>query len=471
MTAVEAQRASLSVSAAESGGKFFGPQIVQIVIDSPGLRNPDTTAASLVVKGTSIPLVHLTDSRWYAFVADRNRFTTLADAANLPGNEVSAAGGSFWALGPSGKPLLFPSLPGAFGHDTSQNAMNPNLDLTGDCPATVADSDPCVEWPYIALLSFSKNDRVSFRYSSNSVTLPYIDPSFDDVTISLDRQSYPVGAEIILTLADYMWNINPVEEDRIHFAFSGSTAQAFYQASSVLEPESITGILNSLGFDSKQILRIAEIDSIEFTNTINGVPETVLQETFPNSGVFENFNGRADMFAKERNALILFDYFDKSTASGMNTSDASVTIGKEEEESEAGTQLPEEGEDVEETITEQQELYSVGEPRLADLVGDAIDKVVAEIPVIVEMDIENNLEEEQPFVYILQVKDSDGFTEMLTWIKGRIGSAGILESGISWTPEQSGTYELEVFVWRSLDDPGLPPPVRTMTITVEDLQV
>ncbi len=460
----DAQQASLSVSALDMGGKFFGPQIIQIIIDGSGIGEPNTSAGALIVNGVNVPLVHLSDSRWYAYVADQDTFTTLADAADFPGDQVSALGGTFWSLGPTGKPLLFPSLPGAFGNDPATNSLNPNLDLNGDCAATISDQDACVEWPYIRLFSFNENDQVSFRYSGQSVTLDYIEPSLDDVSISLDRDSYPVGAEIIVNLRDYMWNINPVEEDMVHFAFTNGEPEVFYQAFSGLTPASITDILNSLGFDRKQALDAEGIDGIRFTNTIDGNPETILVERFPNSGVFENFDrhtDRADMFANKRDAQIRFDYFDKSTASGMSTHDASVSVGKEEPK--VGTPAPE----VEEPKMAVQEApYSISEPIMADVSGGAIEKIVTGQPVLVETKVTNNLDEEQPFTYILQVKDSNDYTVMVTWIKGTMNALASMDAGISWTPEEDGHYTVEIFVWKNLEDPGAALTKNTM-VTVE----
>ncbi|MGH9910352.1 MAG: hypothetical protein ACRD32_06895, partial [Nitrososphaerales archaeon] len=83
---VYAQQTTLSVSAKDTGGKFFGPQIVEIVVEGPGIRNPDTNPGSVLVNGANVPLVHLSDGRWYAFFADSNTFTALAGAAGFPGS-------------------------------------------------------------------------------------------------------------------------------------------------------------------------------------------------------------------------------------------------------------------------------------------------------------------------------------------------------------------------------------------------
>jgi hypothetical protein len=56
---------------------------------------------------------------------------------------------------------------------------------------------------------------------------------------------------------------------------------------------------------------------------------------------------------------------------------------------------------------------------------------------------------------------------MLTWIKGMMNASADLNAGISWTPEESGNYDVEIFVWKSLEDPGL-PLTKSIMISVEE---
>ncbi len=452
----DAQQVTLSVSAKDTGGEFFGPQIVQVIVEGPNIRNADTSTASLVVNGQDVPLVHLADSRWYAFFADANTFTTLAGAAGFPGS----SNGAFWVVGPSNRNLLFPSLSSAFANDVvTNNSLNPNLDLNGDCPATVNDQNPCVEWPYIRLMSFTENDQVSIRHSGQSVTLNYVRPSTNDIILSLDRTTYPIDAEIIFGLSDYMWNINPVEEDRVHFAFSNGNTQVFYQPSTALPPASISGVLQNLRFVTKQILSIEGEGAIRFANTISGMPETVMIETFPNSGMFENFDSRADMFAQERNAQFRFDYFDKSISAGAQRSDASVSVSKNPPKT--GSNIPEVKEEHVKI-----EPYAISELKLVNLLDRPISSVSVEQPVLIQTTVSNNLDEEQPFVYIVQVKDENEFTVMLTWIKGNMFAKNSFSTSISWTPESEGDYNIEVFVWKSIDEPGMSPLTKSLEVSV-----
>ena len=150
------------------------------------------------------------------------------------------------------------------------------------------------------------------------------------------------------------------------------------------------------------------------------------------------------------------------------TGDTGVSSGAEEsvgkEEPEIGTEEPKV--EVEEPKVKL-DPYSMSEPKLADPFGEGIDEIVSGQPVVVQTKVTNNLNEQQSFVYILQVKDSEGFTVTLTWIKGIMNASDSLDAGISWIPEESGNYRVEIFVWKSLEDPGL-PLTKSMIVSVEE---
>lgn len=71
--------------------------------------------------------------------------------------------------------------------------------------------------------------------------------------------------------------------------------------------------------------------------------------------------------------------------------------------------------------------------------------------VIIESDIEN----EQPFriaaTFIVLVKNSNGFTDFLSWKEERISSNQTLPMSRSWTPEAAGTYTVNVFLWDTVE--------------------
>lgn len=66
--------------------------------------------------------------------------------------------------------------------------------------------------------------------------------------------------------------------------------------------------------------------------------------------------------------------------------------------------------------------------------------------------VNNNQSYDQPFVYIIQVKDGSKSVVLLSWIQGEMTPNQSLELSQSWTPTKAGNYSIETFVWKSLND-------------------
>jgi len=89
---------------------------------------------------------------------------------------------------------------------------------------------------------------------------------------------------------------------------------------------------------------------------------------------------------------------------------------------------------------------------LEDSLGMTIQepKLGQQLQVVAE--IKNKQDYDQPFVYLVQVKDSTGTVVALSWFKGSITINQKLSVSQSWSPTELGTYSIETFVWRSLDN-------------------
>jgi len=59
----------------------------------------------------------------------------------------------------------------------------------------------------------------------------------------------------------------------------------------------------------------------------------------------------------------------------------------------------------------------------------------------------------QPFAYIVQIKDDKEFTVSLSWLTGELLRYQELKVSQSWIPEAEGNYFIKTFVWRSVDNP------------------
>ena len=82
---------------------------------------------------------------------------------------------------------------------------------------------------------------------------------------------------------------------------------------------------------------------------------------------------------------------------------------------------------------------------------DAISSVNEEIKV--SMDFANNSDESQPFAYILQIKNETGVTISISHVNGLLGSGQSLDQTLSFTPDETGIYTAEKFLWSNLDSP------------------
>ncbi|MGI9567551.1 MAG: hypothetical protein ACR2LL_11145 [Nitrosopumilus sp.] len=82
--------------------------------------------------------------------------------------------------------------------------------------------------------------------------------------------------------------------------------------------------------------------------------------------------------------------------------------------------------------------------------------------------ITNNQNFAQKFVYFVQVKNnSTNFTESVSWMQGEILSKQSMDVSQSWIPKKTGTYQIETFVWESIDDPAVMSTPMSSLITVK----
>ena len=110
----------------------------------------------------------------------------------------------------------------------------------------------------------------------------------------------------------------------------------------------------------------------------------------------------------------------------------------------------------------------ITQPELHSL-HSSLDSPTAGDYLVVATLAKNNCVEDQPFVNIVEVRNSDGVTERLGWQTGVVKApAGATQIGISWVPRAGGDYELRTFVISGFDDPQILSPIMTSTVTIED---
>jgi hypothetical protein len=113
-----------------------------------------------------------------------------------------------------------------------------------------------------------------------------------------------------------------------------------------------------------------------------------------------------------------------------------------------------------------QDTTTPSAPSLKDVSGEDITEVTVGQQVVLSTTIQNNANEEVPFVALVEVRDSDGITIFLAWQTGTLNANSDADIGLSWTPEEAGDYTVRTFVISDLASPEILSPVAESEITV-----
>jgi hypothetical protein len=86
--------------------------------------------------------------------------------------------------------------------------------------------------------------------------------------------------------------------------------------------------------------------------------------------------------------------------------------------------------------------------------------------IMIQSELRNNLSVDQDFAYIVQVKDSQGITVMISWVSGTLPASKEYSVAASWLVEEHGLHDIEIFTWDSITDPDVLSPGLETTINV-----
>ncbi len=113
------------------------------------------------------------------------------------------------------------------------------------------------------------------------------------------------------------------------------------------------------------------------------------------------------------------------------------------------------------------EKISLSHFQLVDQLGSALGSISVGQQAVLQSSMSNDLNTDQKFSYIMQIKDSNGATIQIAWINGEIPSGKTFDIGLSWIPDTKGNYAVDVFVWQSIANPvALSSKPLSTTITV-----
>jgi hypothetical protein len=101
-----------------------------------------------------------------------------------------------------------------------------------------------------------------------------------------------------------------------------------------------------------------------------------------------------------------------------------------------------------------------------DIQDNAVTSLSTGSMVLVSTNVKNSNPISQPFVIMVETRDSNGATVNLQFQKGTLNPNGSADVGISWTPQEKGAYQIRTFVVGSLKDPEVLSPLITKTVVV-----
>jgi len=110
---------------------------------------------------------------------------------------------------------------------------------------------------------------------------------------------------------------------------------------------------------------------------------------------------------------------------------------------------------------------TITDPRLENAFGSHVgNNLNVDQQIQISADITNNQEKSQNFVYLVQIKNKTGFIVSLGWISGQLTPDQKFSPSLSWTPNKSGEFTAEIFVWGGLINHNALAEYTTLQINV-----
>ena len=272
---------------------FNGPMVIEVVVNDNDIDDPDSPEPDVTVNGATLRTIQSTDGNWYAYIVEKNMaekagtalFGTAGFSTDTSDTEPFNAG------------------------NTDAEAVYADADIVVRQPKEVDASATTLDWPVVQAFAFAVDGDVTISYSKGgnpqSITLKFLNDPDDYANLSLDRSSYPAGADVHMTITSLAHNIDPTDEDSWTYnATSGEGVYYMFDENGGSGANSSAGIyldLVDLTFDDSGTLKIDTNPNnatsgpiIQFQNNAdqdkpNATSTFVtILETQPNSGIFKN---------------------------------------------------------------------------------------------------------------------------------------------------------------------------------------
>ena len=299
------------------GGTFAGSMVVEVVVTDPAIRSVGEPAGepSVVVDGEPLRMVQGTDGSWHAYFADLEA-AMAADAA-----AVAAAGrgmdfGVFCAPD-TDEDVLGASFPYADAVAVARavsGGTNGNAGLPGECNEPIGGEPlnsvvrraPRVSgadgpnpgqiginpdaWPIVQLYSLGRSVDVEYRGTGGTERVRLVYDEIPNAAMSLERDRYPAGAEVYVTIADAQLNQDPTDRDVWTFSTDPDSPAVFYMGGwdgkDAPPAVDVYPHLRTIGFEENGALTIDAGRTVAFKP--NGLQSASMIQAIGGGGVYSS---------------------------------------------------------------------------------------------------------------------------------------------------------------------------------------
>jgi len=397
-----AANANLFVSAENSQFQnyFAGPMVIEVAVIDSDIKDTDKAKGEpdVTVNGKDLRMVQGSDGNWYGYFADRKQAQIADSLSHVSGkgldfgtfcsNTVSlnatnalapvftdtvgvaingkpVSGGENGTASPTSSPISTACVTTGGGVTAANKvhvvreakAINTVLSQTGQINL---DRDA---WPIIQLYDFNPTGNVEVQYNKGGGTQKTV-LKFDTVDqfakLDLDRNVYPLGAQVHVTITDLQLNIDPTDEDSWTFGTNNANKTTVYQVfsengeadASTSGAVDISGSLSSLMFEDNgrlilntnnngntPVVTIQDTDDSIITGTSAATAVTAggaftagsqpitITETAPNTGIFGSYDESDKSDLAIVNNVAVNTIRGKSASIDYNQTPKSIVVG------------------------------------------------------------------------------------------------------------------------------------------------
>ena len=179
---------------------FNGPMVIEVVVNDNDIDESTDLEPDVTINGADLAMAQAGDGNWYAYFAAKDQ----AAAAIAEGITFGTVENT---LTENGDDVVYTN---------AIHVVRQSKDLSGS--VTGFDSTPTADqWPIIQAFDFAVDGSVTITYSKGgnpqTIALTYLDDPDDYAGLTLDRDSYPPGANVHATITSLSHNIDPTDED------------------------------------------------------------------------------------------------------------------------------------------------------------------------------------------------------------------------------------------------------------------